>query len=59
MFSTPEQGERWSDLMPLTTREPWFDRSLGVDKPLGRACQGMDDIFAQIGTPTKLPKPRE
>jgi hypothetical protein len=69
MFSTPEQGERWSDLMPLITWELWFARPLGVDKPLpwqkkqkeltpGRVCQGMNNIFAQIGTPAKLPKPR-
>ncbi len=69
MFSTPEQGERWSDLMPLITWELWFARPLGIDKPLpwqkkqkeltpGRVCQGMNDIFAQIGTPARLPKPR-
>jgi hypothetical protein len=69
MFSTPEQGERWSDLMPLITWELWFARPLGVDKPLpwqkkqtemspGRVCQGMNDIFAEIGTPACLPKPR-
>lgn len=69
MFSTPEQGERWSDLMPLITWELWLARPLGVDKPLpwqkkqetmtpGRVCQGMNDIFAEIGTPVRLPKPR-
>lgn len=69
MFSTPEQGERWSDLMPLITWELWLARPLGVDKPLpwqkkqkeltsGRVCQGINDIFAQIGTPARLPKPR-
>lgn len=69
MFSTPEQGERWSDLMPLITWELWFARPLGVDKPLpwqkkqaamspGRVCQGMNDIFAEIGTPACVPKPR-
>jgi hypothetical protein len=69
MLSTPEQGERWSDLMPLITWELWLARPLRVDKPLpwqknqdemtpGRVCQGMNDIFAQIGTPTRLPKPR-
>ena len=69
MFSTPEQGERWSDLMPLITWELWLARPLGVDKPLpwqrrqaemtpGRVCQGMADIFAQIGTPAQAPKRR-
>jgi hypothetical protein len=69
MLSSPEQGERWSDLMPLITWELWLARPIGVDKPLpwqkkqteltpGRVCQGMDDIFAQIGTPAQVPKPR-
>jgi hypothetical protein len=60
MFSTPEQGERWSDLMPLITWELWLARPLSVDKPLpwqkpqkdmtpGRVCQGMPEIFARIG----------
>lgn len=68
-FSSPEQGERWSDLMPLITWQLWLARSLGVDKPLpwqkkqteltpGRVCQGMGDIFAEIGTPAQMPKPR-
>ena len=62
MFSTPEQGERWSDLMPFITWELWLARPIGIDKPLpwqktqteldaGRVCQGMTEIFAQIGTP--------
>jgi hypothetical protein len=69
MFSTPEQGERWSDLMPMITWELWQARPLGVDKPLpwqkkqvemtpGRVCQGMTDIFATIGTPAQPPKRR-
>ena len=69
MLSTPEQGERWSDLMPLITWELWLARSIGVDRPLpwqkkqaemtpGRVCQGMSDIFALIGTPAQPPKRR-
>ena len=69
MFSTPEQGERWSDLMPLITWQIWLARPIGVDKPLpwqkkqpemtpGRVCQGMSDIFAMIGTPAQPPKRR-
>jgi hypothetical protein len=69
MFSSPEQGERWSDLMPFITWELWLARPLGVDKPLpwqkklpemtpGRVCQGMNDIFAVISTPAKPPKRR-
>jgi hypothetical protein len=67
MFATPEQGERWSDLMPLITWELWLARPIGVDRPLpwqkkqvemtpGRVCQGMDDILTAIGTPAKPPK---
>lgn len=69
MFGTPEQGERWSDLMPMITWQLWLARPIGVDRPLpwqrkqsemtpGRVCQGMPDIFAQIGTPTRMPKRR-
>jgi hypothetical protein len=69
MFSTPEQGERWSDLMPLITWELWLARPIGVDIPLpwqkkmlemspGRVCQGWDDIFDVIGTPAQVPKHR-
>ena len=68
-FSSPEQGERWSDLMPLITWQLWLARPLGVDQPLpwqkkqteltpGKVAQGMDSIFAEIGTPTQMPKPR-
>ena len=69
MVGTPQQGERWSDLMPFMTWELWLARPLGIDKPLpwqkkqteltpGRVCQGLSDIFAQIGTPACAPKPR-
>jgi len=69
MVSTPEQGERWSDLMPLLTWELWLARPLGVDRPLpwqkkqtemtpGRVCQGISEIFATIGTPAQKPKRR-
>ena len=69
MVSTPEQGERWSDLMPLITWELWLARPIGLDRPLpwqkkqaemtpGRVCQAMSDIFAKIGTPTQMPKSR-
>lgn len=68
-FSTPEQGERWSDLMPFITWELWLARPIGIDKPLpwqkklpeltpGRVCQSMTEIFATIGTPAQPPKRR-
>jgi len=66
---TPEQAERWSDLMPLMTWELWLARSVVADKPLpwqkaqttltpGRVRQGMGGILAQIGTAACVPKPR-
>jgi hypothetical protein len=66
---TPEQAERWSDLMPLVTWELWLARAVAADKPLpwqkvqtqltpGRVRQGMGGILAQIGTPAGVPKPR-
>lgn len=69
MVSTPEQGERWSDLMPVLTWELWLARPVGVDQPLpwqkrqaemtpGRVCQGMHAIFAATGTPAQVPKRR-
>jgi len=69
MFSTPEQGECWSDLMPLISWQLWLARPISTDKHLpwqkpqleptpGRVCQSMADIFARIGTPAQMPKPR-
>lgn len=69
LFATPEQAERWSDLMPLLTWQLWLARKLVQDKPLpwqkpaqrltpGRVCQGMEALIARIGTPASVPKPR-
>jgi hypothetical protein len=68
-LATPEQSERWSDLMPLLTWELWLARSIVQDCPLpwqkphthltaGRVCQGMQNLLAVIGTPTQVCKPR-
>lgn len=68
-FGTPEQAERWSDLMPFITWELWLAREVVTDNPLpwqkpqtnltpGRVCQGMGGILAVIGTPAQVPKPR-
>ena len=68
-LATPEQGERWSDLMPFITWELWLARSLVADKPLpwqkpqtqlspGRVCIGLEAILGRIGTPACVPKPR-
>ena len=68
-FGTPEQAERWSDLLPLITWELWLARQVVADQPLpwqkpqenlspGRVCQSMGGVLAAIGTPAGVPKPR-
>lgn len=68
-FKTPEQAECWSALMPLVTWQLWLARSVVTDKPLpwqkaqpqltpGRVRQSIGAILTQIGTPTRVPKPR-
>ena len=66
---TPQQAQRWSDLMPFLTWELWFARPVVEDNPLpwqkpqlnlspGRVCQGMQNILVTIGTPTQACKTR-
>ncbi len=68
-LKTPEQAERWSDLMPLLTWELWLARPWLQDQPLpwqkaqthftpGRARQSIGGVLAQIGTPARMPKGR-
>jgi hypothetical protein len=70
-LATPEQAERWSDLLPLLTWQLWLARTLVNDVRLpwqkpqaaghrtpGRVRQGMAGLLAAIGTPAPLPKPR-
>ena len=68
-FRTPEQEERWSDLMPLLTWELYLARNTIQDHPLpwqkdqsvptpGRVKQSLGGLWARIGTPTREPKPR-
>lgn len=68
-FATPQQGERWSDLMTLISWELWLAREVVADNPLpwqkpqtqltpGRVCQGMQNILVAIGTPTRECKSR-
>jgi hypothetical protein len=67
--ATAQQGQCWSDLMPLLTWELWLARPLVPDKPLpwqkpqgtltpGRVCQGMPALLPLLGTPTRACKPR-
>jgi hypothetical protein len=68
-LSTPQQCDRWGDLMPLMTWELWLAREIVSDNPLpwqkplakltpGRVAQGMGGVLAMIGTPACPPKPR-
>lgn len=68
-FKTPEQAERWSDLMPVATGALWLARPVVADKPLpwqkaqaaltpGRVKPGFGRLMAQIGTPARAPKAR-
>jgi hypothetical protein len=68
-LKTPEQAERWSDLMPFLTWQIWLARAVVADRPLpwqkkqaalspGRVRQSLGSIWMQVGTPAQLPKPR-
>jgi hypothetical protein len=68
-LSTPEQCERWSDLMPLLTWQLWlakdvvreihlpWQKSLPQLTP-GRVVQSMLPLLIKIGTPAVAPKRR-
>ena len=67
---TPEQSERWSDLMPLMSWRLWLAQDLVIENRLqqaicgsidltpGRVAQSMFSVLVDIGTPTKIPKHR-
>jgi hypothetical protein len=66
---TPEQSERWSDLMPLMSWQLWLAKDLVVENRLpwqsatidltpGRVAQSMLELLIEIGTPAQPPKPR-
>jgi hypothetical protein len=69
-LSTPEQSERWSDLMPLLTWQLWLARKIVIENPQpwqksttnnltpGRVAQSMAGVLAAISTPSHPPKPR-
>jgi hypothetical protein len=68
-LSTPEQSERWSDLMPLLTWQLWLARPQVQDAPLpwqkaspdlspGRVANAFAQVLARIGSPAPDPKPR-
>ena len=66
---TPEQSERWSDLMPLMSWQLWLAKDIVVETRLpwqsatlnlspGRVAQSMFSVLVEIGTPARSPKPR-
>jgi hypothetical protein len=66
---SPEQSERWSDLMPLMSWQLWLAKDLVVENVLpwqsattnltpGRVAQSMLSVLVDIGTPAKMPKQR-
>ncbi|MEH2255977.1 hypothetical protein [Nostoc sp.] len=66
-FSTPEQSERWSDLMPLLSWQLWLAKDSIKDCPLpwqhssqklspGRVANAFAAVLARIGTPAPNPK---
>jgi hypothetical protein len=68
-LKTPEQGERWSDLMPLMTWQLWLAKDLVTQYHLpwqsatvklspGRVAQSMLALLIEIGTPAEPPKSR-
>ena len=68
-LKTPEQSERWSDLMPVMTWQLWLAKDLVTQYRLpwqsatialspGRVAQSMFSLLVQIGTPAASPKQR-
>lgn len=68
-LSTPEQSQRWSDLMPLLTWQLWFARPHVHDAPLpwqkpatdlspGRVANAFAQVLVRIGSPAPHPKLR-
>ena len=68
-LKTPEQSERWSDLMPLMTWQLWLAKDLVTQYRLpwqsatlnlspGRVAQSMFLLLVQIGTPACAPQHR-
>jgi hypothetical protein len=68
-LKTPEQCERWSELMPIMTWQLWLARDLVTQYHLpwqsatvklspGRVAQSMFTLLIEIGTPVSAPKSR-
>jgi hypothetical protein len=68
-FSTPQQCEKWSDLMPLMTWQLWLARDLVAEHHLPwqkpqtnltpeRVAQSIFSLLIEIGSPVQPPKTR-
>lgn len=68
-FSTPEQSQTWSHLMPVLSWQLWLARPLVRQAPLpwqkllsvpspGRVADSFATVLARIGSPAPDPKPR-
>ncbi len=68
-FATPEQSQRWSDLMPVLSWQLWLARPLVLQTPLpwqkhlpvpspGRVADSFAPLLVRIGSPAPDPKPR-
>ncbi len=68
-LSTPQQCERWSDLMPLMTWQLWLAKDLVEEHHLpwqspqqkltpGKVAQSIFSLLVEIGSPTTSPKLR-
>lgn len=68
-LTTPEQSERWSDLMPLLSWQLWLARPEVQDSPLpwqksspvpspGRVANAFAQVLVVIASPAPAPKPR-
>lgn len=68
-FSTAEQAQRWSDLIPLMSWQLWLGKDLVEEHHLpwqssqkhltpGRVAQSIFSLLVEIGTPASSPKTR-
>ena len=68
-FQQAQRCDRWTTLVDIAQWLVWLGRGLVQDRPLpwqkslaeltpGRVLQGFDGLFAQIGSPTRVPKTR-
>lgn len=68
-LASPEQAQRWSDLMPLLSWQLWLAQTVVSDCPLpwqkpatdlspGRVANSFAQVLAVIGTPAVVPRPR-